>query len=179
MGQSYLKHLINALQCTQPLRDMQALGRRASCKEDNERKDREDWAYMQVILAHFPAYPNTYLSLYKTYLPACLPACMPTYLSELYMMSIWRLMIDLSGSTRRSLATWRTNMKTWKLFSKCLTLTRSPQSQIASFVTTCVFSSGRSGELEGGLRHATLCRIWPSCEHSLTILCLCRYWELN
>ena len=25
-------------------------------------------------------------------------------------------------------------------------------------------SSGRSGELEGSMRHATLCRIWPSCE---------------
>ena len=72
------------MQCTKPLRDMQALGRRASCKEDNERKDREDWAYMQVILAHFPAYPNTYLSLYKTYLPACLPACLPTFLSYIW-----------------------------------------------------------------------------------------------
>ena len=132
-----------------------------------------------ICRSFLPTFLHTQIPTLVYTKPTYLPACMPTYLSELYMMSIWRLMIDLSGSTRRSLATWRTNMKTWKLFSKCLTLTRSPQSQIASFVTTCVFSSGRSGELEGGLRHATLCRIWPSCEHSLTILCLCRYWELN
>ena len=41
--------------------------------------------------------------------------------------------------------------------------------KIASFVTTCVFSSGWGGQLEGSLWHATLCWIWPSCEHSLTI----------
>ena len=41
------------MQSTKIFRDMQALGRRASYKEDNERKDGEDWANMQVILTSY------------------------------------------------------------------------------------------------------------------------------
>ena len=146
-------------------------------------------------------------------------------------------MIVLSGSTRRSLGTWRMSTKTWKLSSKCLTLTRSTIETQLSFgiksisyhyekdlnvgnldsivfdvvfvfalifgpkqcasanssnflhvsqsasqynvgniflanliigsfkIHVCLFSSGRSGQLEGSMRHASLCRIWPPCKN--------------
>ena len=112
---------------------MQAFGRRASYKEDNERKDGEDWADMQVVPTYLP-YNWVNMKIFGKVMKkkknrTCGKKTPPLSFFSLsdglpLLMFIWQ-MIALSGSTRRSWVTWRMSTKTWKLSSKCLTLTRS------------------------------------------------------